>query len=58
MTLQLNATLLSLVQLFVKVKHFDAAIISAFCLFAAVMGDETALMAVMRLDVVSYRTIH
>ena len=32
-------------------EHFHAAIVSAFCLLAAVMGDEIALMAVIRLDV-------
>ena len=51
MTLQLNATLLHYVQLFVEVEHFDAATVSVFFLLAAVMGDEIALMEVMRLDV-------
>ena len=32
-------------------EHFDAGIVSAFGLLAAVMGDEIALMAVMRPDV-------
>ena len=32
-------------------EHFDAVTVSAFGLLAAVMEDEIALMAVMRLDV-------
>ena len=38
-------------------EHFDAAMVSASSPLAAVMGDEIALMAVMRLDVVSNQTV-
>ena len=50
-------TLLHYVQHFVKVEHFNAAMarVSVSAPLVAVMGDETALMAVMRLDV---QTIH
>jgi len=41
------------VQLPVKVEHFGAEIDNAFDLLTVVMGLETALMAVMKLDVVS-----
>ena len=41
------------VQLPVKVEHFGAAIDNAFNLLIVVMGPETALMAVMKLDAVS-----
>ena len=41
------------VQLPVKLEHFGAAIDNASDLLTVVMGLETALMAVMRLDVVS-----
>jgi len=41
------------VQLPVKVEHFGAAIDNVSDLLTVVMGPETALMAVMRLDVVS-----
>ena len=43
--------LLQFVQFPVEVEHFDAGIVSAFGLLAAVIGYEIALMAVMRLDV-------
>ena len=38
-------------------EHFDAAMVSASSPLAAVMGDVIALMAVMRLDVVSDQTV-
>ena len=41
------------VQLPVKVEHIDAAMDNVSDLLTVVMGLETALMAVMRLDVVS-----
>ena len=41
------------VQLPVKVEHFSAAIDNVSNLLTVVMGLETALMAVMKLDVVS-----
>ena len=39
----------------VKVEHFDATMVRVSDPLIAVMGTETALMAVMRLDVVSYQ---
>ena len=45
--------LLQFVQLPVKVEHFDAAMVHVLAPLIAVMGIETALMAVMRLVVVS-----
>ena len=41
------------VQLPVKVEHFGAAIDNVSDLLTVVMGPKTALMAVMKLDVVS-----
>ena len=38
-------------------EHLDAVIVNASYPLVAVMGHETALMAVMRLDVVSYYKI-
>ena len=38
-------------------EHFDAAMVHVSARLIAVMEDETALTAVMRLDVVSYQTI-
>ena len=38
-------------------EHFDAAMVHASARLIAVMEAETALMEVMRLDVVSYQTI-
>ena len=49
--------LLHFVQSPAKVEHFDAAMASVSGLLIAVMEAETALMAVMRLDVVSYQSI-
>ena len=46
-------TLLQFVQFPVKVEHFDATMVRVSAPLIAVMGIETALMAVMRLDVVS-----
>jgi len=46
--------IIQFVQLPVKVEHSCAAIDNASDLLTAVMGLEIALMAVMRLDVVSY----
>ena len=47
--------LLLFVQFPVKVEHFDATMVRVSDPLIAVMGTETALMAVMRLDVVSYQ---
>ena len=41
-----------------EVEHSGAAICSAFSPLAAVMEVETALMAVMRLDVHTYILVH
>lgn len=38
-------------------EHFDAVMVDASYPLVAVMGHETALMAAMRLDVVSYYMI-
>ena len=46
--------LLQFVQLPVEVEHFDAAMVHVLTPLIAVMGIETALMAVMRLVVVSH----
>ena len=46
---------LQFVQFPVKVEHFDATMVCVSAPLIAVMGIETALMAVMRLDVVSYQ---
>ena len=45
---------LQYLQLLVKVEHFDAAMVNVSLPPVTVIGLKTALMAVMKLDVVSY----
>ena len=50
--------LLNFVQFLVKVELSSAAMVSVSSPLAAVMGIKIALMAVTKLDVVSYQIIH